>query len=180
MQYIHRYNTLLIKRPYTTKCITCAFIGAVGNCLSQYVERKQKNQSFSGNFDTKQCANMALFGSGYVAPVLHNWYGILERFFPQQGVKSTLLKVSFDQTFFASFMIASFMIGLSALNGESFEKGFSKFKEHYWEAILVNWKIWPLVMVLNFRLVPLQFQVLFVNFVAIFWNAYLSYVTNSN
>lgn len=28
--------------------------------------------------------------------------------------------------------------------------------------------------------IPLQFQVAFVNFIAIFWNAYMSYMKNSN
>ena len=45
---------------------------------------------------------------------------------------------------------------------------------------LTNYKIWLLAQILNFRLVPIQHRVGFVQIVAIFWNAYLSWMVNKS
>ena len=45
--------------------------------------------------------------------------------------------------------------------------------------MMTNWKIWPLLQLINFKFVPIQFQVLYVNFMAVWWNAYLSFIKNS-
>ena len=50
----------------------------------------------------------------------------------------------------------------------------------YWEVLKTNWKVWPVVQCLNFSIVPLQYRLLFVNVVALGWNAYLSVKTSSN
>jgi peroxisomal membrane protein 2 len=34
---------------------------------------------------------------------------------------------------------------------------------------LNGWKVWPLVSLINYRYVPVQFRVLFANVVALFW-----------
>ena len=45
---------------------------------------------------------------------------------------------------------------------------------------LTNYKIWLLAQILNFTLVPIQHRVGFVQIVAIFWNAYLSWMVNKS
>lgn len=44
--------------------------------------------------------------------------------------------------------------------------------------MITNYKIWPLAQVINFTFVPIQHRVGFVQLVAIFWNAYLSWMAN--
>ena len=36
-----------------------------------------------------------------------------------------------------------------------------------------GWKVWPLAALINYRFVPLQFRVLFVNVVALGWSTFL-------
>ena len=44
--------------------------------------------------------------------------------------------------------------------------------------LLVGWKVWPFISFVNFMFVPPRLQVAFMNFIAIFWNAYMSYMKN--
>ena len=46
------------------------------------------------------------------------------------------------------------------------------------QALITNYKIWPVAQTLNFTFVPMQHRVGFVQIVAIFWNAYLSWMAN--
>ena len=39
-----------------------------------------------------------------------------------------------------------------------------------------NLKVWPLLQLINFTMVPPQLQVFYVNFMQIWWNAYLSFM----
>ena len=48
---------------------------------------------------------------------------------------------------------------------------------HSWSQ---NYKIWLLAQTLNFTFVPIQHRVGFVQIVAIFWNAYLSWMVNKS
>ena len=51
-------------------------------------------------------------------------------------------------------------------------------QECYVQTLIKNYKIWPLAQTLNFTFVPIQHRVGFVQIVAIFWNAYLSWMAN--
>lgn len=63
-------------------------------------------------------------------------------------------------------------------NGTSLNKAMDHSKEVLWPTLLANWKLWPAAMLVNFAIIPPHFSVLYVNIVAIAWNAYLSMVFN--
>ena len=75
-----------------------------------------------------------------------------------------------------------FFLGkLPGLNGKKvpslgtlWNKGMEKLRTSLWPTLIENWKVWPAAQVLNFSVVPLKFQILFVNCVAIWWNFVLS------
>jgi len=54
-----------------------------------------------------------------------------------------------------------------------------RLRTSYWQALATNWMIWPFVQLANFKLVPLQYRLLFVNVVSIGWNSYLSFLNSS-
>lgn len=43
----------------------------------------------------------------------------------------------------------------------------AKLKSTYADAVSKNWMVWPFVQFVNFKLVPLEHRLLFVNFVSL-------------
>lgn len=131
-------------------------------------------------FNLHRTQTFAILGTFYVAPVLHIMYTkVLTRLVPHaKGIKA-LKKVVIDQGLFAPCFLLSFYPVVSYIDGKGFLAGISDIKDKYIPTLLMNWKLWPPAQVINFLIVPLQYQVLFANFVTLFFNGYLSYMHNT-
>jgi len=51
-------------------------------------------------------------------------------------------------------------------------------KKVYWPTYLADWLVWPPLQLINFSLVPLRYQVLYVNACNLLWNTFLSFMAN--
>lgn len=59
----------------------------------------------------------------------------------------------------------------------SFDANWEKVKSKYWTIYITDCAVWPLLQIGNFAFVPQIYQPIFVNFVNIFWNAFICYVS---
>jgi hypothetical protein len=184
------YNSQLAKRPIITKSWTCFLIAALGDVLSQRL---------TPGFSTVDTTRMMKFGLAqflYFGPVMHHWFGFINKIGTSKQLadkkKSTVVLVQtlVDQTLGSVGVISGFFVFFSvftaALEGTIFaggpvagvctalRNGLGKVQADLWPTLLANWKVWPLVNALNFAVIPLQYQVLFTNIVAVGWNVYLS------
>jgi protein Mpv17 len=75
--------------------------------------------------------------------------------------------------------LACFFTFMTVAEGGGKRAVIRKFQDVYMPALKANYIVWPLVQIVNFRLVPIQFQIPFVSTIGIAWTAYLS-VTNSS
>lgn len=69
-----------------------------------------------------------------------------------------------------------FLSSMATLEGGSVSE---KLDKNYKNALTTNYMVWPFVQAVNFKMVPLEHRVLFVNVISIGWNCYLSYLNSS-
>lgn len=85
------------------------------------------------------------------------------------------LRVLLDQAFFAPAFVAVFFSALAIV--EFRPETIPTVLARDWPgAVVTNWQLWIPAQCVNFFFTPLKYQVLFANFVALFWNAYLSWI----
>ncbi len=63
------------------------------------------------------------------------------------------------------------------IQGKTVGDSIEEIRNKSWQTMLMNWKVWPLVQLINFTLVPIKLQVLWVNMFGLIFNVYLSYMT---
>jgi protein Mpv17 len=67
-----------------------------------------------------------------------------------------------------------FIGGMGIMEGRSRKQIKEKYKDMYSDAIIANWKVWPLAQLINFRFMPLPYRVPFSQVCGVFWTLYLS------
>ena len=127
--------------------------------------------------DFIRLSRMSFSGLALIGPTLHYWYGYLYKNITSTGFKGAIYRMIPDQFIFAPIFIAIFSIFLFTLEGRLSEIE-NHLKKTWYNSMLINWQIWIPAQIINFRFIPLHLQVLFVNFVALIWNTYLSYISH--
>ncbi|XAO21957.1 hypothetical protein I312_100718 [Cryptococcus bacillisporus CA1280] len=83
-------------------------------------------------------------------------------------------RVVADQTVMAPIGLVIFVGSMGVMEGHTVEEIKEKFQDIYVPAILANWKIWPIIQGINFKLMPIQYRVPFQSTCGIAWTLYLS------
>lgn len=118
-----------------------------------------------------------------VSPIQYQWFKFLAKSFPitkQSATIPVLQRVCFDQLIFAPMGLAAFFTFMTVTEGGGRRAVARKFQDVYLPALKANFMLWPAVQILNFRVIPIPFQIPFVSTVGIAWTAYLSLTNQSD
>ncbi|KAK7091279.1 mitochondrial inner membrane protein Mpv17-like [Littorina saxatilis] len=166
------YLRVLDKYPISTMCSTTGTLMAAGDAISQL--------AIEGNtikkYDTVRSGRFFVLGFCVMGPMLRFWYLALHKMYHGTRYASLKMLVT-DQTVGAPVVLATFVVGIGALRGDSRQQIKDSMKRDYLTIMLNNYKIWPAAQTINFFFMPLQHRVLFVNFIALGWNTYLAWIT---
>jgi hypothetical protein len=171
MNILRSYEKLLNKKPIITKAVTSFCTFGLGDLICQSLEKKE-------NINWKRFLIQASFGF-MIGPYFHlQFCKIMPYLFPFNKKFSTVKSVAYDQTVGATLFTTMFFSYLDKFNGKSFDQIKEGLKQKLFPTLKDNWKIWPILMAINFSIVPIQYRVLYANFWGMLWVAYLSYVQN--
>ncbi|KAL1985765.1 hypothetical protein VTN96DRAFT_7387 [Rasamsonia emersonii] len=132
-------------------------------------------------FDFERLTRFMAYGF-FMAPIQFQWFKFLSRAFPitkRSATVPALKRVAADQLMFAPIGLVCFFTFMTIAEGGGRRALLRKFQDVYLPTLKANFILWPAVQILNFRVVPIQFQIPFVSTVGIAWTAYLS-LTNSS
>lgn len=170
------YQKTLVKYPILIQAVQSGVLMGTGDLIAQSIVEKKPFENINW-LRTAQFASVGLFVGG---PGLRTWYGILNKYVGSQGPAATLKKVALDQFIFAPVFISVLLVTINGMQGQSMDENINNLKRDYPDVLVNNYKLWPWVQLANFYIVPLNYQVLLVQTVAIFWNTYISWKTNVN
>ena len=130
------------------------------------------------HLDGRRLLTFTALGGFLVGPTLHGWYAWLHRAIPA-APRLVLQRLALDQGLFAPAFTPTFMLAVRVLEQPNdAPRALVSVQNDWWPAVTANWKLWIPAQLVNFAIVPLHFQVLFANGVALVWNTYLSHITH--
>ncbi|POR33512.1 Protein sym1 [Tolypocladium paradoxum] len=127
-------------------------------------------------FDFERLTRFMAYGF-CVAPLQFRWFKFLERAFPMTKTSAlgpALQRVVFDQLVYAPFGVGLFFVAMTIAEGGGRRAITNKLRDMYVPTLKANYVVWPAVQIVNFRLMPVMFQLPFVSTIGIAWTAYLS------
>ena len=182
---------------------TCAGLGVVGDVLAQTITRntakkaglaklsagdakkKSSAKSSAGDspapgYDLVRTARQMAYNFVFYGPAQHFWYAALAAKFPTAAGASLaanlppfVWKVFLNQAVLGPVVVATFFGWSMTLTGKADEYP-AKMRSDAFPALKRGWAFWVPAASVNFALVPLKAQVLYMSCCSIVWNYILS------
>ncbi|KAF2798403.1 hypothetical protein K505DRAFT_321860 [Melanomma pulvis-pyrius CBS 109.77] len=166
------YQAKLASAPLLTQSVTTAVLFATGDVMAQQGVEKVGLEKHN----LARTGRMAAYGGAVFGPAATKWYGFLASRINLSSKNGTIAaRVACDQFVFAPVNMTVFLSSMAYLEGSSPTE---RLKKAWVPGMTNNFLLWPWVQGVNFKYVPLEHRVLVVNFVALGWNCYLSYLNS--
>ncbi|CAK0744581.1 hypothetical protein CVIRNUC_001559 [Coccomyxa viridis] len=161
------YLAALQVQPLLTKCMTSAVGFILGDGIAQAIAKEC--------FDGLRTLRFAIIGFTLHAPIADTWFTFLEHnVFPKTPTSMTavLSKMAADQLIMAPIFLIVFFFAVKTLEGLP-HKLPEVLREQYLKTVLVGYLLWPLAHIINFKFIPTDLRILYVNCVQVGWNVVL-------
>ncbi|CAI9100338.1 OLC1v1037313C1 [Oldenlandia corymbosa var. corymbosa] len=183
------YQNCLAVHPVKTQIISSGFLWGTGDIIAQSVTHSaarshhhlpDADEEFKINW--KRVAITSMFGFGFVGPVGHFWYENLDKFIrlklrmQPKSIPFVATKVAMDGIIFGPFDLLVFFSYMGFSNGKSATQVKEDLKRDFIPALVLEGGAWPLAQIVNFRYVPVRYQLLYVNAFCLLDSAFLSWV----
>lgn len=111
-------------------------------------------------FDFERLTRFMAYGF-VMAPIQFRWFKFLSSAFPitkDAAFGPAMKRVVFDQLIFSPFGIFCFFTAMTVAEGGGRRAVYNKLRDMYVPTLKANYIVWPAVQIVNFRLMPVQYQ----------------------
>jgi len=173
------YINQLSVRPILTKSLTAGIIFMASDYCAQLIERGGEDEEEKAPLVWSRMLTNFLVGLLVFGPAANAWYSMVFKMLPSTSLFSTLQKAALGQIIFGPAFTSVFF-GAGMIQAGSFSVGawFQKVKNDLPAVWASGLGFWPFVDFISYKVIPVQWIPLFVNFCSFVWTIYLSIVSN--
>mmetsp|Transcript_18142 Transcript_18142/g.39219 ORF Transcript_18142/g.39219 Transcript_18142/m.39219 type:complete len:316 (-) Transcript_18142:496-1443(-) len=172
------YTQQLTRSPILTKSMTAGIIFGLSDWCAQLLERGE-SEGEKDKLVFSRILTTFLVGLLFFGPAANVWYSTIFKVLPSTSLISTLQKAALGQIIFGPIFTCVFF-GAGMIQSGSFSLGawVSKIRSDLPAVWASGLGFWPVVDFISYKVVPVQWIPLFVNFCSFVWTIYLSLVAN--
>ncbi|KAF9615389.1 hypothetical protein IFM89_023040 [Coptis chinensis] len=181
------YQKCLHAHPYKTQIISSGVLWGTGDIIAQSVSHNTKKQPIQADDEVfkinwRRVATTSLFGFGFIGPIGHLWYEGLDKLIrgrlqlQPKSLKFVASKVGIDGVIFGPLYILTFFSYMGLASGKSIAAVKEDVKRDFLPALGVGVVIAPAFQIINFRFIPVTYQLTFVNGFCVLDSALLSWI----
>lgn len=153
--------------PLLRASLTSGILYSIGDIMTQTFSLAQ--------LDVNRTIKFALTGSLLHGPYFLYGFRMLDTKFPGSSLKSSITKAMLGQIFLFPPFVTLLLTFTAFLDGKSASQSL---KEKWITINTSGLLVWPAANIINFKFVPVQYRVLYVNMIGLGWNTYLSAVAH--
>ncbi|KAI6205495.1 hypothetical protein M3Y94_00798900 [Aphelenchoides besseyi] len=142
-------------------------LAITGDVACQLIVEKQQK------WDVYRSLRFGFVISCIAAPIQFKWFRFLEKHIrPSQSRFTTgVKKMLADQIVAAPLLTSLMLFSVQLLQTRSVDYSIARVKSIFPTVIATNYKVWPLVQIINMSLIPLNYRIVFLQFIGMFWDA---------
>jgi len=163
------FTRILPSRTFLAQASSAGVLSAMSDILCQKLVNNAEE------YNPIRTLRFSFVTSCFVVPIQFQWFRFLEKLFTDKSFKNVVKKLLVDQAIMAPILTAWFIFTFNLINLQSIGSAWKGLESVYLDVLSTNYKVWPTVQLINFAIVPLNYRVIFIQFVALFWNIYLSH-----
>ena len=166
------YERALESRPVLTKGLTSLIGFAIGDGIAQtLIEHAEM-------LDVARLIKFSSFGFLIHGTTCHFFYDFLDRVVPGKEAKPVATKVMVDQILWNPIFGCMFFSYLTLYDGGSVAQAVVRIQQSLATQVTGSWSFWGPAHIVNFRYVPSEQRLLYINVLQIVYNVFLSCISN--